>query len=654
GGIGKTRLSLQAAADVMDQFDDGVFFVEFAPVSDPRMVPQTVATVLGVKEEIGRPVVEALASYARDRKLLLILDNCEHLVQACAELVNAILRAGSGVHIVATSREPLRVAGENSYPVSALSVPDPAHRDIAGSAVLKFEAVSLFVERASAAQPEFKLGERDAAAIVDICRRLDGIPLAIELAAARVRTMSVARIAERLSDRFRLLATGDRTSLPRQQTLRALIDWSYDLLSEAEQALLRRLAVFAGGFTLDAAEAVGQGDGIAEVDVMNLLGRLIEKSLVASDAGKERYGLLETVRQYAKDRLLESGEETRAQARHLTYFLAFAQNARPALSGPDQGMWLARLDAERENILSAHSHCGQAEGGADAGMQLAIATKHYWFNRGLLALGRRIAVEALSRGGAERGLLRCDVLLGAGQFSLWLGRNDEAEAHLQAGLEIAREAGRPEVIAAMLQPLGLAALGRGDRFAARESLEEALALARGQNDKRELAAALNQVAQVDRVDGRTAEAAARFEEALSLAREIDDVTIVAVTLLNLAMVAVIRNVPDDVARPLLETLAIAEKTGDRLAGQSALDVCTGLAALRRDYVQSARFHGMADAQLRQSGMQRDPVDSAFLTPWIEDAKRELGPIAFADTQATAGKLTYADAVSEAQRWLDRR
>ena len=657
GGIGKTRLALQAAADVMGSFEDGVFFVEFAPVSDPRMVPQTVATVLGVKEEIGHPVIEALAIYTRDRKMLLILDNCEHLVQACAELVNALLRAGSGVHIVATSREPLRVAGENSYPVSALSVPDPAHRDIAGSAVLKFEAVSLFVERASAAQPEFKLGERDAVAIVDICRRLDGIPLAIELAAARVRTMSVARIAERLSDRFRLLAAGDRASLPRQQTLRALIDWSYDLLSEPERGLLRRLAVFAGGFTLDAAEAVGQGDGIAEVDVMNLLGRLIEKSLVAGDAGdagKERYGLLETVRQYAKERLLESGEEAQAQARHLAYFLAFAQSARPALSGPDQGMWLARLDAERENILSSHSHCDHADGGADAGMQLAIATKHYWFNRGLLALGRRIAVEALSRGGAERGLLRCDVLLGAGQFSLWLGRNDEAEAHLQAALEIAREAGRPEVIAAILQPLGLAALGRGDRVAARESLEEALALARGQNDKRELAAALNQVAQVDRVDGRTAEAAARFEEALSLAREIDDVTIVAVTLLNLAMVAVICNAPDDVAQPLLETLAIAEKTGDRLAGQSALDVCTGLAALRHDYVQAARFHAMADAQLRQSGMQRDPVDSAFLAPWVEDAKRELGPIAFTDAQAIARKLTYADAVSEAQRWLDRR
>ncbi|MEO6748038.1 MAG: adenylate/guanylate cyclase domain-containing protein, partial [Casimicrobiaceae bacterium] len=330
GGIGKTRLSLQAAAEVMDQFPDGVYFVELAPVSDARMVPQTVATVLGVKEEIGHPVSDALTSYAHGRKLLLILDNCEHLIQPCAELVNAVLRSGSGVHIVATSREPLRVAGETTYAVATLSVPDSAHRDIAGSAVLKFEAVRLFVERATAAQPEFKLGERDAAAIVDICRRLDGIPLAIELAAARVRTMSVTRIAERLSDRFRLLAAGDRSSLPRQQTLRALIDWSYDLLSEAEQVLLRRLAVFAGGFTLDAAEAVGQGDGIAEVDVMNLLGRLIEKSLVASDAGKERYGLLETVRQYAEDRLLESGEEAPVQARHLAYFLAFAQSARPA------------------------------------------------------------------------------------------------------------------------------------------------------------------------------------------------------------------------------------------------------------------------------------------------------------------------------------
>jgi predicted ATPase/class 3 adenylate cyclase len=654
GGIGKTRLSLQAAADVMDHFADGVHFIEFAPVSDARMVPQTVATVLGVKEEAGHAVIEALVRYARERKLLLIFDNCEHLVQACAELANALLRASPGLHIIASSREALRLDGEMCYPVSSLSVPDAEDRDIAGVAVAKFEAVRLFVERATAAQPSFRLADDNSAAIADICRRLDGIPLAIELAAARTRTMSAARIAERLSDRFRLLATGDRTALPRQQTLRALIDWSYDLLRESERTLLCRLAVFAGGFTLEAAEAVGQGDGIVEADVMDLLAQLIEKSMVAGDADNERYGLLETVRQYAQDRLQESGEDARVRTRHLAYFRQLAETARPALFGPEQARWLARLDAERENLLSAHAWCEQADDGAEAGLQLVHATKHYWFNRGLLALGKRVTVEALSRSGARQpGPLRCSVLLDAGQLCLWLGRYDEAEAHLRDGLAIAREQDMPEMVAAILQPLGFAALAQGDRVQARASVEEALSLARRQQDKRELAAALNQVAQVDRIDGKTAEAAARYEEALCLAREIGDYTIVAVTLLNLAMVAVIGNAPGKAAEALLESLAIADRTGDRLAGQSALDVCTAEAARCGEYAQAARFHGMAQSQLQQSGMQRDPADNAFLAPWIDLAKRELDRTSFDAAAAAGAMLEYTDAVAAARRWLER-
>jgi predicted ATPase len=637
---------------VMDHFADGVYFVEFAPVSDARMVPQALASVLGVKEEAGHPVIEALVRYARDHKLLLIFDNCEHLVQACAELANTLLRAAPGLHILASSREPLRIDGEACYPVSSLSVPDAVDRDIAGESLAMFEAAQLFVERAMAVQPSFRLTDDNSAAVADVCRRLDGIPLAIELAAARTRTMSAVRIAERLSDRFRLLAAGDRTALPRQQTLRALIDWSYDLLTEPEQALLRRLAVFAGGFTVEAAEAVGQGDCVAESDVLDVLTRLIEKSLVAFDAEKVRYSLLETVRQYAQDLQQESGNHAPAYARHLAFFLALAEQARAARSGPEHGKWLACMDAERENILSAHRYCDRADNGAEAGMQLAQATKHYWFNRGLLALGKRVAVEALSRPGADgRGILRCNVLLDAGQFCLWLGRYDEAEKHLQESLSISREAGLAEMVPAILQPLGLAALGRGDAVAARAALEEALLLARQQEDKRELAAALNQVAQADRSDGRMAEAAAHYAEALSLAREIGDLTIVAVTLLNLAMIAVIRHAPGEVAPALLETLAIADKTGDRLAGQSALDVCTGLAALRHEYVQAARFHGMADSQLRQSGMQRDPADRAFLAPWVADARRELAPAVFVDAQSAGAALAYSDAVAEARRWI---
>ena len=249
GGLGKTRLSLQAVVDVMDDFPDGVWFVELAPLTDPQLVPQAVASVLGVKEEAGRPVVEALMSHGRDRNLLLILDNCEHLVQACAELATAMLQSGPRIKLLASSREPLRVAGETSYPVPALAAPDP-RQSMTVAAATRYEAVNLFIDRALVAQPAFHADDRNATAIADICHRLDGIPLAIELAAARVRSLSVENIAARLGDRFRLLAGGDRTALPRQQTLRALIDWSHDLLTEHERVLFRRLSVFADSWTL--------------------------------------------------------------------------------------------------------------------------------------------------------------------------------------------------------------------------------------------------------------------------------------------------------------------------------------------------------------------------------------------------------------------
>jgi predicted ATPase len=298
GGLGKTRLSLQAAAEAMDDFPDGVWLEELAPVAEPRMVPQAIASVLGVKEESGHTILEAMASALRDRRLLVILDNCEHLLQACAETATALLHAVPQMKILTTSREPLHVAGETTYSVPALAVPVPT-KGITAAMLAEFPAIRLFAERASAVQPDFRITDQSAPHVVDICHRLDGIPLAIELAAARVRALSVQSIAERLGDRFRLLTGGDRTALPRQQTLRALIDWSYDLLTPHERALFRRSAVFAGSFTLEAAEAVGAGGEIEASSVLDLLSRLVEKSLISLDLESARYRLLETVRQYA-------------------------------------------------------------------------------------------------------------------------------------------------------------------------------------------------------------------------------------------------------------------------------------------------------------------------------------------------------------------
>ena len=292
------------------------------------------------------------------------------------------------------------------------------------------------------------MNAKNAAAIADICRRLDGIPLAIELAAARVRSLPVEEIAARLDDRFRLLVHGSRTAERRQQTLQALIDWSYDLLTQSEEALLRRLSVFAGGWTLEAAEAVAADGEIAESDVLDLLTRLVEKSLVAVDPDTGRYRLLETVRQYSLERLRRADEEAQTRSRHLDFYLALAEKARPQLVGREQGAWLARLDLERENLLSAHAWCDDAPGGAESGLKLASSMRRYWMTRGLLGLGLRVTVEALGRPGAQqRTLARWEALFDAGQLGVWMGRYAEAQAYLEESLAIARELGDTQRVA---------------------------------------------------------------------------------------------------------------------------------------------------------------------------------------------------------------
>ena len=399
GGIGKTRIGLHVAAEMMDEHPDGVWFVDLAPLTDAQLVPHALASVLGVVEEAGRPVTEAIVKYLKDRRELILLDNCEHLLHACADLATQILRNAPNVRILASSRELMHVAGETSFPVPTLSVPD-VDRKVTAEALPHFEAAHLFIDRATAVKPAFRVTEQNAGAIADICRRLDGIPLAIELAAARVRALSVDAIAARLSDRFKLLAGGDQSALPRQQTLRALIDWSYDLLSDPEKALLRRLSVFAGGWTLEAAEEVAAGGVLDRGDVLDLQAHLVDKSLVAldadgdryrmletvreyameklergksesvakanvaADAGAARYGMLESVRAYAKERLDESGEADEVRDRHLAYYLQYAEDSRSrsraVMPGDAKGDPLVRFDRERENLVVAHAWCDHA------------------------------------------------------------------------------------------------------------------------------------------------------------------------------------------------------------------------------------------------------------------------------------------------------
>src|SRR5579859_364154 len=369
GGTGKTRLALRAAAEVLGEFRDGIWLVDLAPLADAALVPQSVASVLGVREEPGTALTRRIADVLHHKHLLLVLDNCEHLIGAVAELAEGLLRDCPDLKLLVTSREPLGIAGETAYRVPSLSLPPddartPSPTRPEATAPAQSEAVRLFVDRASTVRPDFALTEANTAAVVQITRQLDGVPLALELAAARVRALGVEQIAARLDDRFRLLTGGSRTALPRQQTLRALIDWSWDLLAPEEKLLLRRLSVFVGGWTLEAAEAVctAKDEGgrmkdetfqpsafiLHPSDVLDILTRLVDKSLVVADEhdGASRYRLLETIRQYAREQLLQAGaaEAAAIRGRHVEFFLALAEQAAPALHSADQLVWMARLE----------------------------------------------------------------------------------------------------------------------------------------------------------------------------------------------------------------------------------------------------------------------------------------------------------------------
>jgi predicted ATPase len=381
GGIGKTRFSLEVASALLDRFKDGVWFIELAPVSDPTLVSRMVAEVLGVDEEPGRPLLDTLLEFLRRRDVLLVLDNCEHLVESCARFAEAALRASRGVRILATSREALDIAGELAWRLPTLPTPDVEARESADQ-LMQYSAVRLFVARAAFASPSFRLTDDNSATVARICRQLDGIPLALELAAARVKAMRVEQIDERLDDRFQVLTSGNRTALPHQQTLRSAIDWSHDLLDDSERILLRRLSIFAGGWTLEAAEVVCGGDGTQSVDVLDLLTRLVDKSLVVPDetAAEPRYRMLETIRQYSQEKLVGANERERTGDRHLAFFADQAEAFEPHFYCPDQVRWYARADAELDNFRAALDH-SPSLARVRNGMRVANGLHRYWVAR---------------------------------------------------------------------------------------------------------------------------------------------------------------------------------------------------------------------------------------------------------------------------------
>lgn len=521
GGLGKTRLSLQLAAEVMPQYADGAWFIDLTPIRDAARVAAEAARVLSVTEEPGRPLLQTLCAHLKTKRLLLILDNCEQVVDAAAEVAAAVLAAAPQVRIIASSREALRTPGEHVYPILPLPLPS---KDDGLAALAQSTAVRLFVERAKANKPSFALTEKDAPAVAGLVERLEGIPLALELAAARVRVLSVAEINARVQDRFKLLTGGGRTLPARQQTLRALVDWSYDLLNDSEKCLLDRLGVFVGGFDLPAAEAVCGVDPLDAMDVLDLLGSLVEKSLVMLDEreGSSRYRMLETIRVYALERLVARGDERPTAARHCQHFFALAKDGREGLKGGEQAHWIRRFETELDNLRSATSLALAGAVDPFIAVKLAVAMMGFWLLRGYASEGRVVVRAALALPAVQQSeQARAWALYVGASLAGSQGDHAEERQMLETCLSLRRGLGKPVEIAATLSSLSLARLYAGDPAGARQAELEALQLFREQGDRVGEAIGLLHLGQVALYEGDQAQACADLERALAVAREIE-------------------------------------------------------------------------------------------------------------------------------------
>jgi predicted ATPase len=516
GGTGKTRLSLQIGGEMLPEFKEGIWLVELAPLADPSLIMQTIATVFGLRESPGRPLIDLVIDYLRAKQLLLIIDNCEHLIDACARLTEQLLRNCSELKIIASSREALGINGETVYRVPSLSL--PRQNEATKDAVTKCEAVQLFIDRAAAANPKFQLTDGNASSVAQICLRLDGIPLALELAAARARVLSMEQIAERLDDRFRLLTGGSRTALPRQQTLRALIDWSYDLLTDSEKALFRRLAVFVGGWTLEAAEAVCAGDEIESYEVLDLLTEIVDKSLVQVDESGDtiRYQRLETIRQYAREKLLETDEATRVRDRHLDYYIAFANLLEKDYINPYQYDIIDKMRLEYDNIRSALSWAVDNDIEKAARLLSPSATSWSLVMMGHISEVRDWCSIVITRlnslleetSGPTNDLLKLKarILNRSSQALMNLGNHQASRAAAEESIQLARESNDIFTLVDALGSLGHCALYAGDPEAAIEAANEGIEIGERLDNERGLIWTLDAMTHIYHLKGDADEA----------------------------------------------------------------------------------------------------------------------------------------------------
>jgi non-specific serine/threonine protein kinase len=631
-----------------------VWFVDLAPVADPKALGETVAVALGVREEPGRTLVDTLVAHLEPRRALIVLDNCEHLLAACATLARRLLDAVPDLTLIATSREPLGLDDEHVHAVPTLALPGDAEAADPG-ALARNESARLFLERAERARAGFALAPDETRDLVEICRALDGIPLAIELAAARVRVLSLREIRAKLADRFRLLTGGGRGAAPRQQTLRAALQWSWDQLAEPERALLRALSVFTGGWSLGTATAIGLGDG-DEFEVLDLLTRLVDKSLIVTPAiGRDgaRYRLLETVREYAREQLEAAGEAATMRNRHLAYFLALGEKAEQELVGSRQEHWFATLETEHQNLLAAFAWSAHTPEGPDTGLRLATSIYRFWSARGHYEIGRRTLAEALARPDARPpGPARAHALVRAAGMAMYQSDTLAAEPLLEEALTISRSLGDSRGIARAVSGLGTVAIYRNDVATARARIEEGLALYRAVNSPRGVAVSLHSLAIVETMSGDLDAAERCYVEALGIFKQVGDEEYIASASVDHALVLVRRGRLAEARAKLATAVEIAARLGAGREAVNALDAIAELALAGADVGAARGFMHAADAIRASIGLPVTSFERAQRGT-LEDRIRATGagPPAPTSTPSPSGDL-LALGLAAARTWLE--
>ena len=663
GGSGKTRLALEVARDLLGAYPDGVWLVELAPLSEGTLVPQAVAAALGVKERPSQPLTVTLGEFLRAKQTLLVVDNCEHLLEATAGLVDILLDSCAHLRILATSREALGVTGEVRWIVPPLSVPEPQGRPSSEDSssfegLEAYESLRLFIERAQAAKGDFEVTNKSAPAVAEICWRLDGLPLAIELAAARIKLLPPREMLERLGSRLKLVTGGARNLPERQRTLRGTIEWSYTLLEEGERVLFARLAVFSGGRTLEAIEAICDAKGDLPVDTLDGVSSLLDKSLLRQEEGLEgepRFVILETIHEYARERLEASGEAEEIRRLHAEYFLALAEGAEPELTGPDQLACLERLEAEHDNMRAALTWSLEKE--PKTALRLAGMLAHFWEIRSDISEGSRWLEAALHQSGrpdtVTEAATRAKALSGAGTFAWHRGDYDKATALHGEALELYRQVGDDSGVAFALMCLGAQYNEPGEYERAAPFFEEALALSRRIGDRRNIVTTLHSLADVERQRGNYERAKTLGMESMALAREMEDKWQLARIVVWVGLLTVFSGDEHDLAeRFLKEALVLSRELGNWADGAYCLEGFAGLAGAKAQGGRAARLWGAAEALRKTIGAPLSSEGRQYFERIMVAARAQLGEAAWEAAFAEGRAMELEEAVEYALSEVD--